>query len=306
MRIGLQLPSFTLPGGAAAIRPTLTEVAQAAEANGFSSLWVMDHLFQLPEDTGWGGPSYPMLEAYTTLGFLARATDHIALGPLVSPIHFRHPGVLVKTATTLDVLSGGRTYFGIGAGWYTREARGLGIPFPPRGERFDLLEENLRIARAMFAGDPSPIHEPHYTLEEPLNVPAPLGRTWPDGRTPGRPRILIAGGGEKRTLRYVALYGDACNIGVPDPGESRRKIEVLRAHCADVGRDFGEIETTALLEIDLRREAPAGIVGRLRDQADEGIETVIVNMPDVHEIVYLEILGREVIPAVAELEPALV
>lgn len=306
MRLGLQLPSFSFPGGTTAIRPTLTDIAQAAEAHGFASLWVMDHLFQLPEGTGWGGPSEPMLEAYTTLGFLARATNRIALGPMVGAVHVRHPGVLVKTASTLDVLAGGRTYLALGAGWYEREARGLGIPWPPRRERFELLEETLRIARAMLAADTSPIAGTHYTLAEPINVPAPLGQTWPDGRTPGRPRIMVGGGGERQTLRFVAQYADACNILVPDPGESRHKLGVLRAHCEAIGRDYAEIEPTALLEVDLRREMPAAIVARLRDQADEGIEHVIVNLPDVHDLRHLETLGREVFPAIAELQPAAV
>jgi F420-dependent oxidoreductase-like protein len=290
MRVGLQLPSYTFPAGAPAIRPTLAAVAQAAEANGFASLWVMDHLFQLPEETGWGGPGEPMLESYTTLGFLAHATDRIALGPLVAAAHFRHPGLLAKAASTLDVLAGGRTYLGLGAGWYEREARGLGIPFPSRRERFELLEDTLRVATAMFAGDAEPVHTRSATLAEPRNHPAPLRR----------PRILIGGGGERRTLRLVAEYGDACNILAPDPGESRRKVDVLRAHCEAIGRDPGEIETTALLEVDPRRETPTDIVRRLRDQADEGIDHVIVNMPDVHRLESLAMVGREVIPAVAE------
>jgi F420-dependent oxidoreductase-like protein len=305
MRVGLQLPSFSFPGGPAAIRPTLTDIAQAAEANGLASLWVMDHLFQLPEHTGWGGPTEPMLEAYTTLGFLARATDRIAIGPMVGAVHFRHPGLLVKAATTLDVLAGGRTYLALGAGWYEREAKGLGIPFPSRAERFQRLEETLRIARHMLAGDLAPITEGQHTLAEPYNVPGPLATTtWADGRTPGRPRIMLGGGGEKKTLRYVAEYADACNILVPDPGESRRKIEVLRAHCEAIGRDPAEIETTALVEVDLGRETPADVVQRFRDQVAEGIEHVIVNMPDAHDLTRLETFGREVIPAVAGLAPA--
>ena len=200
MRVGLQLPSFMFPGGPAAIRPTLTAIAQSAEANGFASLWVMDHLLQLPEDTGLGGPEQPMLEAYTTLGFLAAATDRIALGPMVGNAVLRTPGLLVKAATTLDVLAGDRpTYFAVGAGWYGREATGLGLPFPPRAERFERLEETLRIARAMFADDRTPIEGRHHRLAEPINLPAPLSR----------PRIMVGGGGERKTLRLVAEYADA-------------------------------------------------------------------------------------------------
>ena len=292
MRVGLQLPSFTFPGGPVAIRPTLTAIAQSAEANGFASLWVMDHLLQLPEDTGLGGPEQPMLEAYTTLGFLAAATDRIALGPMVGNAVLRTPGLLVKAATTLDVLAGDRpTYFAVGAGWYEREATGLGLPFPPRAERFERLEETLRIARAMFAGDRTPIDGRHHRLAEPINLPAPLSR----------PRIMVGGGGERKTLRLVAEYADACNILVPDPGESRHKLEVLARHCEVLGRSAAEIETTSLLEADLRpgHQTPADVVAAFRAQADEGVEHVIVNLPDAHLLERLDTFGREIIPAVA-------
>jgi F420-dependent oxidoreductase-like protein len=292
VRVGLQLPSFSWPGGAPEIPTRLAEIAQAAEARGFASLWVMDHLFQLPPDTGWNGPDEPMLEAYTTLGYLARVTSRIDLGPMVGAVHFRHPALLVKAATTLDVLSGGRTYLALGAGWYEREARGMGIPWPSRGERFERLEETLRIARAMWAGDRTPIDGRHYQLAEPILNPAPIQ---------ARPRVLVGGGGERRTLRLVARYADACNILVPDPGESRRKLEVLRRHCEELGRSYGEIEKTSLVEIDLRagRMTPADVVARLRAQADEGIEHVIVNLPDAHVIERLDTIGREVIPSLA-------
>jgi F420-dependent oxidoreductase-like protein len=292
MRVGLQLPSFTFPGGPAAIRPTLTQIAQAAEANGFASLWVMDHLFQLPEDTGLGGPEEPMLEAYTTLGFLAQATERIALGPMVGNAVLRTPGFLVKAATTLDVLAGDRpTYFAVGAGWYERESIGLGLPWPPRAQRFEQLEETLRIAHAMFDGDRTPIEGRHHRLAEPINVPPPLSR----------PRIMVGGGGERKTLRLVAEYADACNILVPEPGESRHKLDVLARHCEAIGRDVAEIETTALLEADLRsgRQTPADVIAAFRAQADEGIEHVIVNLPDAHLPERLETFGREIIPAVA-------
>jgi F420-dependent oxidoreductase-like protein len=285
MHVGLQLPSFMFPGGPAGIRPTLTAIAQSAEANGFASLWVMDHLLQLPEDTGLGGPEQPMLEAYTTLGFLAGATARIALGPMVGNAVLRTPGLLIKAATTLDVLAGDRsTYFAVGAGWYEREATGLGLPFPPRAERFERLEETLRIARAMFAGDRTPIEGRHHRLAEPINVPAPLSR----------PRIMVGGGGERKTLRLVAEYADACNILVPDPGESRHKLAVLARHCEALGRDVAEIETTSLLEADLRpgHQTPADVVAAFQAQADEGIEHVIVNLPDAHMLERLDAFGR--------------
>ena len=292
MRVGLQLPRFDFPGGPASIRSTLTEIAQSAEANGFASLWVMDHLFQLPEDTGLGGRHEPMLEAYTTLGFLAHATERIALGPMVGNAVLRAPGLLVKSATTLDVLAGDRTtYFAVGAGWYERESTGLGLPWPPRAERFEHLEETLVIARAMFDGDRAPIDGRHHRLAEPINQPAPLSR----------PRIMVGGGGERKTLRLVAQYADACNILVPDPGESRRKIEVLARHCEAIGRDIAEIETTALLEADLRpgHQEVSDVIAAFRSQADEGIEHVIINLPDAYALERLDTFGREIIPAVA-------
>ncbi len=292
MRVGLQVHSFSYPGGAPSIRPALTAIAQSAEANGFASLWVMDHFFQLPEDTGLGGPEEPMLEAYTTLGFLASATERIMLGPMVANAVARPPAVLVKAATTLDVLAGGRTYLGLGAGWYAREAHGLGMTWPSRPERFDRLEDTLRIAQAMWAGDRTPIEGRHHRLPEPISVPSPVSRP--------RPLILIAGGGERRTLRLVAEYGDACNILVPDPGESAHKLDVLRGHCDALGRDYDAIEKTALLETDLRagHQTTGDVIAAIRAQADEGIEHVIVNLPDVYSLDRLDTYGREIIPAV--------
>jgi len=299
MRLGLQLPSFTFPGGSAAIRPTLTEIAQAAEAARFASLWVMDHWFQLPEESGWGGPEEPMLEAYTTLGFLAQATSRIALGPLVAGVHFRHPAALVKQATTLDVLAGpGRTYLGLGAGWYEREAHGLGFPFPDRTERFDRLEETLQIARAMFDDDRTPIDGRYYHLAEPISVPAPLSRP--------RPRIMVGGNGPRRTMGLVARHGDACNILNPEPGESRRLIDTIRRTCVEIGRDPAEIETTVLRDTDLRAggESMADLVAAARAQAAEGVDHLIVNLPDVHRVEQLSTIGREVIPELDEVATA--
>ncbi|MFI5226823.1 MAG: LLM class F420-dependent oxidoreductase, partial [Candidatus Limnocylindrales bacterium] len=252
--VGLQLPSFTWPGGTPAIAGRLAEIATAAEDAGFASLWVMDHLWQLPPGSGWSGPEAPMLEAYTALGYLARSTRTIRLGALVGAIHFREPGLLVKAVTTLDVLSGGRAYFGIGAGWYTAEAAGLGIPFPDRSERFARLEETLRLAHRMWLPDHSPFEGRYVRAADPLVDPQPLSRP--------HPPIMIGGGGERRTLRLVAEYGDACNVLVPDPGESRRKLDGLHRHCDEVGRPYADIETTALLEADLRpgHQRPADVV----------------------------------------------
>jgi F420-dependent oxidoreductase-like protein len=298
VELGLQLPSFSWPGGPAAISERLGQIAAAAEEAGFSSLWVMDHLFQLPEATGWGGPDQPMLEAYTTLGFLAGATSRLELGALVTGSTYRAPGLLVKSVTTLDVLSRGRAWLGIGAGWYEREALGLGLAFPPRGERFERLEECLQIVLQLWAGDRTPYEGRHFQLEEPILNPAPIQRP--------HPPILIGGNGERRTLRLVALYGDACNILVPDPGESRAKLAVLWRHCQELERDYERIKKTALIELDLRpgRMSVQDAIARLRGQAEEGIQQVIVNLPDVHEPGTMERLGADVIPEVRSVEPA--
>lgn len=289
MRVGLQLPSFTWPGGPAAIRPRLAAIARTAEASGFASLWVMDHFFQLPADTGWGGPDAPMLEAYTTLGYLAAVTERTQLGAMVTGVTYRHPGLLIKAVTTLDVVSGGRAYLGIGAAWYEREAVGLGFPFPPRAERFARLEETLQIARRMWSGDVERFEGRYYRLAEPLTNPQPLRRP--------HPPILIGGNGEQKTLRLVAQYGDACNLLVPDPGESAAKLAVLRRHCDEVGRDYREIEKTSLIELDLRagHMSTQEAIDRLAGQAGEGIEHVIVNLPDAHDLSRLEAIGRDVI-----------
>jgi F420-dependent oxidoreductase-like protein len=293
VRLGLQLPSFSYPGGTPEIRGRLTQIAHAAEAAQLESLWVMDHLFQLPADTGWGGPEEPMLEAYSTLGFLAGVTSGIRLGALVGCALFREPALLVKAATTVDVLSGGRLTFGIGAGWYEREARGLGIPFPDRRERFARLEETVEIATRLWSDDRSPYAGAFATLPEPIIRPQPLSRP--------RPPIMIGGNGERRTLRLVARYADACNFLVLEPDEVRHKLEVLRRHCDAIGRDVAEIEITNLVEVDLRDGRMTGddILGIVRAQADAGVQHLIVNMPDVWDLRHLERIGREVVPAMA-------
>jgi alkanesulfonate monooxygenase SsuD/methylene tetrahydromethanopterin reductase-like flavin-dependent oxidoreductase (luciferase family) len=295
-RVGLQLPSFTWSGGPAAIASHLREIAVAAEDAGFASLWVMDHLFQLPEETGLGGPEQPMLEAYTTLGFLAAATNRIRIGALVGNAVTRPPGLLLKIATTLDVLAGGRSYFGVGAGWYAREAHGLGIAWPARGERFEVLEDTVRLARQVWDGSRAAFAGRRTALPEPIVVPQPLAAP--------RPSIMIGGGGD-RTLRLVARYADACNILVPDPGESRRRIEFLRESCASIGRDPAEIETTSLIEVDLRpgRMSAEAVRRAILDQVDEGIQHVIVNLPEVDDLRHLATFREEIIPAVRDAMP---
>jgi F420-dependent oxidoreductase-like protein len=291
VRLGLQVSSFDWPGGTEGIAPTLAEIARAAEDAGFASLWTMDHFFQIPMV---GEANEPMLEAYTTLGYLAAVTRRVQLGTMVTGVVYRHPGVLVKTATTLDVLSGGRAYLGIGAAWFEREARGLGLPFPPLGVRFEQLEETLQIAHAMWAGETQPFEGSHFHLAEPLNQPPPLARP--------HPPILIGGGGEKKTLRLVAQYADACNLFAFDGIEPiRHKLDVLKRHCEAVGRPYAAIERTALgsVTIGTGRAAAKNVIATCRELARAGVQHFIFSMPNVYEVAPLNLIGREVIPAVA-------
>jgi F420-dependent oxidoreductase-like protein len=293
MRLGLQISSFSWPGGTRRIGPRLAEIARAAEEAGLASLWTMDHFFQIEYV---GEVDEPMLEAYTTLGYLASATRRIKLGTLVTGVIYRYPGVLVKAVTTLDVLSGGRAYLGIGAAWNEREAIGLGLPFPPVGVRFEQLEETLQIALAMWAGKKRPIEGRHFRLAEPLNRPPSLTRP--------HPPILIGGGGEKKTLRLVAQYADACNLFAYDGVlPIRHKLEVLKRHCEAVGRPYEAIERTALgnLNVLTRRGGVKRAIDSCRELAGAGVQHLILSVPNVHEIEPLEVLGREVVPAVAEL-----
>lgn len=293
MRIGLQVPSFTWPGGPPEIGARLAEIGRTADLAGFSSLWVMDHFFQI---RGVGELDEPMLESYSALSYLAGLTENVQLGALVTGVVYRYPGILVKSATTLDVLSGGRAYLGIGAAWFEREAKGLGAPFPLLKERFEQLEETLQIAKQMWSGQAAPFAGKHFHLDETLSSPQPVSKP--------RPPILIGGMGEKKTLRLVAQYADACNL-FARAGEAvlRHKLEVLRRHCEEVGRPYEEIERTVLGTVKI---APDGMsasemVEMCRGLADIGIQHLIVNMPNVHEIKPIETIGREVIPVVADL-----
>jgi F420-dependent oxidoreductase-like protein len=293
VKLGLQLNSFDWPGGPARFGDTLVEIARTAEDCGFDRIGVADHLWQHPII---GGPEADEPECYATLAFLAANTSRTRLTAMVSGVHFRHPGVLIKTVTTLDVLSGGRAGFGIGSGHYEEEARGLGIPFPPLKTRFEMLEETVQIALRMWSGergDERPFEGKHYRLERPLNLPQSLSRP--------HPPIMIAGDGEKKTLRLVARYADACSLR-PKP-EIPRKLDVLRRHCEDVGRDYEKIEKTCAFAFDVgeRGEKADELVGQLRWLSGMGVETVIGVVPHVHRITPLEVIGREVIPAVADL-----
>lgn len=291
MKLGLQLNSFDWTGGPERFAATLAKIAKTAEEAGFDRIGVADHLWQHPI---MGGPVANEPECYTMLSFIAANTERTGLTAMVSGIHFRHPAVLVKTVTTLDVLSGGRAWLGIGSGHYEEEVRGLGIPFPPQKERFEMLEETARIALRMWSGergDERSFEEKHYRLERPLNLPQSLSRP--------HPPIMIAGDGEKKTLRLVARYADACSLR-PGP-EVPRKLDVLRRHCEEEGRDYGGIEKTCAFAFDIgeRGEKADELIGQLRWLGGMGIETVIGVVPNVDRITSLEVIGKEVIPAVA-------
>jgi F420-dependent oxidoreductase-like protein len=304
MRIGLQVPDFTWPGSPASIGPTLRAIAARAENSGLSSFWLMDHFFQI---SMVGPAEHEMLEGWSALAHVAAATERITLGTMVTGVTYRHPGLLVKTATTLDVLSGGRAWFGIGAAWNEEEHRGLGVPYPPLAERFERLEETLQIAHRMWSGDETPFAGTHYQLERPLNSPPALSSP--------HPRILVGGTGEKKTLRLVAQYADACNIFEMPLPAIRHKLEVLQGHCADTDRDYAEIERTSLGTLNLSRQGAAGgqgpgapqsveqAVDRFGALAELGIDEAIVGMIGVHDPASWELVP-ELVEKVATIVPA--
>jgi F420-dependent oxidoreductase-like protein len=291
MKIGLQIPSFTWPEGPKVLGQKLAEIAQTAENAGFASLWVMDHFFQIG---GIGPVENEMLESYSALAYMAGLTKKIKLGTMVTGVIYRHPGILIKTVTTLDVLSGGRAWLGIGAAWNEQEARGLGIPFPPIRERFERLEETLQIAHLMWMGKQAPFTGKYYQLERTLNSPQAL--------TKPHPPILIGGMGEKKTLRLVAKYADGCNLFMRSGVDTlRAKLEILKQHCLEVGRDYAEIEKTVLGTVHLApgQMSAQDVVLQCRTLSEIGVQHVIFNMPNVSEVKPLEIFGKEIIPAVA-------
>ncbi len=291
MKLGLQLNGFDWAGGPERFGKTLAEIARAAEEAGFDRIGVADHLWQHPI---MGGPVANEPECYTMLSFIAANTERIKLTAMVTGVHFRHPSLLVKTVTTLDVLSGGRAWLGVGSGHYEEETRGLGIPFPPQKERFERLEETVQIALRMWSGgrgDERPFEGKYYRLERPLNVPQSISRP--------HPPIMIAGDGEKKTLRLVARYADACSLR-PGP-QIPKKLGVLHRHCGTESRDFDSIEKTCAFAFDVGEDGSKTdeLIGRLRWLAGMGIQTVIGVVPNVDRIRPLEIIGREVTPAVA-------
>jgi len=293
MKLGLQIRSFTWPGGAEAIGPTLARIVRQADDVGFDSIWVMDHFFQI---RGVGRPEEPMLEGWTTLGYMAAHSQRARLGLMVGGVHYRYPGLWIKAATTLDVLSGGRAWLGIGAAWNEEESDGLGFPFPPLADRFDMLEETLQIGHQLWTGErgtEGTFAGRHFRASRLLNSPQSISRP----RVP----IMVGGGGEKKTLRLVAQYADACNVfGTPEA--IARKYAILDAHCAAVGRDPAEIERSTLQNVRVSAdgargaETPAQVVDRFGELSDAGAQHVIVAVTDLTDPAPLELLGRDVLP----------
>lgn len=295
MKFGLQIYSFTWPGGPEAIGPTLAQTVRAADEAGFDSIWVMDHFWQI------GAPKAelePMLEGWTALGFMAGHTHRARLGLMVGGVHHRNPGLWIKAATTLDVLSGGRAWLGLGAGWNQAESEGLGFPFPPMKSRFEMLEETLQIAHGMWEGlrgTEAGFGGRHFTATRLLNVPQSISRP----RVP----IMIGGGGERKTLRLVAQYADGSNL-FGGPEQLRQKYAILAEHCEAVGRPFSSIERSTLQPVGIFTptawgsppESPAQLVDRFGRLAEAGAQHVIVSTGDAHDPRAIELLGAEVLP----------
>jgi F420-dependent oxidoreductase-like protein len=283
MRLGLHYWNYSTPPDPTQIAPTLAETAKVAEQAGFSTFTVMDHYFQMEHA---GSAAEPMLEAYTTLAYVAGQTENMTLGVLVTGVMYRHPGLLAKIVTTLDVLSGGRARLGIGASWYEREQRGLGVPVVPVAERFERLEETLQICLQMWSEDDGPFSGRHYQLAETLCVPAPISRP--------HPPVLVGGGGEKKTLLLAARYADACNVFGSSPQDVAHKLDVLRSHCQDEGRDYDRIDKTVLAV----RPALADVDGFLAaagEYAALGVTELEV-MPDRHPVEFATQIAERVLP----------
>jgi F420-dependent oxidoreductase-like protein len=291
MELGIHFANFTLPGGPAAIGPILSDTARAADEGGCATFTLMDHYFQMEE---FADRHEPMLEGYTALGFLAGRTERLTLGLLVTGVTYRHPGLLAKIVATLDVVSGGRAQLGIGAAWYEREHLALGVPFPPVSERFERLEETLQICHQMWSDDESPFEGKHYQLAETICSPRPVSSP--------RPRILVGGSGEQKTLRLVARYADACNLFAIEPAEVAHKLDVLDRHCADEQRDPASITRTILGMSDPLADVDA-FLKSMEEYAALGISTVEI-MPLVEDpAAFVTRLGEEVVPRLAEVGP---
>jgi F420-dependent oxidoreductase-like protein len=283
MRLGLHYWTYSTPPEPTSIAPTLAETARVAEQAGVATFTVMDHWFQMEHA---GSAAEPMLEAYTTLGHVAALTERMTLGVLVTGVMYRHPGLLAKTVTTLDVLSGGRARLGIGASWYEREQRGLGVPVVPVAERFERLEETLQICLQMWSDNDGPYSGRHYQLAETLCVPAPISRP--------HPPILVGGGGEKKTLRLAARYGDACNLFGSSPADVAHKLEVLRSHCEAEGRDYDRIQKTVLAVRPVLADVD-GFLAAAGEYAALGVTELEV-MPDRHPVEFATEIAERVLP----------
>jgi len=288
VKFGLQVNQFTWPGGAAAIGPTLARVVRTADQAGFDSIWVMDHFFQI---RGLGPPEAPMLEGQTALGFIAAQTERARIGLMVGGIHYRDPGLWIKMTTTLDVLSGGRAWFGIGAAWNVLESKGLGFEFPPLKERFEWLEDTLRMAHEMWSGG-SGTHEAfegqRVTATHLINSPQAISKP----RIP----ILVGGGGERKTLRLVAQYADACNLFGRSPELVSAKLAILREHCERLGRPYDEIERTVLTSVDLDDESTDAVVERFGALAEAGAQHLIFAVRGVADTTRIERIAADVFP----------
>ena len=289
MRVGIHFVNFTLPGAPATLGPTLAETARIAEESGVSVFTLMDHWFQMEM---MATSEDPMLEGYTSLGFLAGQTRTMTLGLLVTGVTYRHPGLLAKIVTTLDVLSGGRAQLGIGAAWYEREHRGLGVPFPPLSERFERLEETLQICLQMWSDDNGPFDGTHYQLAETICAPPPISSP--------HPRILVGGSGERKTLRLVARYADACNLFASSPTEIAHKLDVLARHCDNEGRDPATIDKT-LLALGNPLDDPDAFIAEMAEYARLGVSTVEL-MPIGDPIAFTSEVGERIIGPLAQLE----
>ncbi|MDQ7904055.1 LLM class F420-dependent oxidoreductase [Phytohabitans sp. ZYX-F-186] len=292
MDLGIHFLNFTNPGGDAAIAPLLADTAKAADDGGFALFTVMDHFFQMEQV--WPAEN-PMLEGYSALAYAAAHTSRVELATLVTGVTYRHPGLLAKTVTTLDVLSGGRAVLGLGAAWYEREHRGLGVPFPPLAERFERLEETLRICLQMWSDDDGAYAGRHYTLAETLNRPRSLQRP--------RPPILIGGNGEQKTLRLVAKYADACNFTVNEPDVVRHKVGVLRRHCEREGRDIGDIRITVQNSVDPTQD-PDAFLRRAEELAALGVRHLHMRAPQPDPAGFVARVVESVKPAMDQIEPA--
>jgi F420-dependent oxidoreductase-like protein len=289
MKLGIHFANFTLPGGPGALAQTLASTAQAAEEGGCSIFTLMDHWFQMEQ---LATSQDPMLEGYTSLGFLAGHTQQMTLGLLVTGVTYRHPGLLAKTVTTLDILSGGRAQLGIGAAWYEREHHGLGVPFPAISERFERLEETLQICHQMWSDDDGPYEGRHYQLAETICSPRPIQRP--------APKILVGGSGERKTLRLVSRYADACNLFAFDPAVVAHKLDVLARHCEAEDRDPADIQKTIIWASNPLDDVDA-FIASMDEYAKFGIELVEVTPVGPDPATWVAQLTEQVVPRLRNL-----